>query len=103
MRNDKTLISGLSSAQERRSAQRAQERANEKRREAIQIKPHTKLILEWIAEEKAKVTNIESIVLDIDNAENLQAQIIAIKMHLIFLDKIQTRVNKLVRTEARHE
>lgn len=100
-RHDGGLITGLSSASARKSALLDKQRAEKKQAESSKLRPYSELITAWIDEEKARVTNIEKIVLDVENQENLQAQIMALNMHVAFLNSLNTRAQNLLRREAR--
>ena len=94
MRDDSTLITGLSSAASRRLAESQHKQAEANKSKGAALKPHAQLIMDWIAQEKKDVVNIERLVLDVTDRDNLQAQIIAIGMHLNFLNIVVLRLFK---------
>lgn len=100
-RNDGLLVTGMSSATGRRLEEQRKRNEQENKSKGAQIRPHAQLIIDWIDDERSKCTNIDKLILDETNADNLQAQIIAIRMHLDFLDSLKTRTNNLIRAEAK--
>ena len=100
-RNDVMLFTGMSSATDRRLEEQRKRNEQENKSKGAQIKPHAQLIIDWIEDERKLCTNIDKLVLDETNAENLQAQIIAIRMHLNFLDSLKSRTKALIRAEAK--
>lgn len=94
------FVTGMSSANARRLLQRQTIKSKETHSKASLLKPHAQMILDWIEKEKSNVVNIEKIVLDVTNKDNLHAQIIAIGMHLEFLNNLTIRAKNLLRIEA---
>lgn len=102
-RNDASLITGLSSAADRRLEERRKLKAQETKSAGAKVKPGAQFILDAIAKEKAKVTNIEKVIINWQSQEHLEAQILARYMHLEFLDSLNTRFTALLRAEAKND
>lgn len=102
-RNDGLLVTGLSSAADRRLEERRKIAAQEAKSQGSRIKPGAQFILDAIAKEKAKVTNIEKEILNWQSQEHLEAQMLARYMHLEFLNSLQTKFTALLRSEAKDE
>lgn len=103
MSNDAMFVTGMSSANARRVAQKQKENLDVKRSKGAYVKPGAQWVLDEIAKEKANVVNIEKLVLDVTSEKNLQAQILAIQMHLNFLNNLSTSFKSLLRAEAKNE
>lgn len=95
-RNDASLITGLSSAASRRLEEQQLKRQREKSATRQQLKPGAEIILGWIKKEKSNITNLERIVLNVEDEKYLQAQIMALNLHLKFLDGLSMRARQIL-------
>ena len=102
-RNDGLLVTGLSSAADRRLEERRKLKAQENKSQGARVKPGAQYILDAIAKEKAKITDIEKVIINWQSQKHLEAQILARYIHLEFLNSLNTKFTALLRAEAKDE
>lgn len=102
-RNDGLLVTGLSSAADRRLEERRKLKTQENKSQGARVKPGAQYILDAIAKEKAKITDIEKVIINWQSQKHLEAQILARYMHLEFLNSLNTKFTALLRAEAKDE
>lgn len=100
-RNDSLLNTGMSSAINRRLELEREKKKELTRSRNAKIIPGAQFIADAVKAEKARVTNIENLILNVSTEENVRAQLLAIQMHIDWLDGLSLRYGKLVRAQAK--
>ena len=101
-RNDSLLDTGMSSALDRRIAEKKNREERAKQDVRQKLTPGAEIILDWIKQEEDDVVNLKKMILDVTNQERLLAQLYARQLHLQFLENLRNKA-KIVLREVKTE
>lgn len=101
--NQNFIESGLSSATQRRADARAEKKRQQEQELASHITPGADIIIDWIDAELDKVCDLRHMVLHIADKELARDEILAVKMHMDFLEDLKARAKKMVRVADRQD
>jgi hypothetical protein len=92
-RNDGPLITGLSSAASRRLAEKQKEQAKERLLKATELQPYQELAMSEIKAERERIYKaLADLPISYETTQdNVVAFLLAQKMHLKFLEDLETR------------
>lgn len=100
-RDDSILNTGMTSASMARKPTPRETQAKQKEEDYAKLKPAAEVVLEAIAQEVQKITDIRSLIIDRTNTEKeVNTELIARKLYLNYLNSLEAKIKGIVTLRA---